>query len=103
MIVALGCRTLSSLTNTYMRFFCTLTDVFWWVADYSRKKCCYPWDKKDLFTYMSTLIKISNHVALILPGELDVSLDQSYTPDFMYDLAPGDTADQVTLFASACC
>ncbi|KAI0312226.1 P-loop containing nucleoside triphosphate hydrolase protein [Amylostereum chailletii] len=32
-----------------------------------RKECCHPFVAGDLFKYMSTLIKISNHLALILP------------------------------------
>ncbi|KZT24961.1 hypothetical protein NEOLEDRAFT_1178730 [Neolentinus lepideus HHB14362 ss-1] len=36
-----------------------------------RKECCYPWDKGVLFKYMSALIKISNHLALILPAPRD--------------------------------
>lgn len=32
-----------------------------------RKKCCHPWDNRTLFQYISTLIKISNHLALIVP------------------------------------
>ncbi|KAL6308864.1 P-loop containing nucleoside triphosphate hydrolase protein [Sparassis latifolia] len=39
----------------------------------SRKKCCHPFDKGDLFKYMSTLIKISNHLALILPSPTDTA------------------------------
>ena len=37
-----------------------------------RKTCCHPYEKGDLFKYISTLIKISNHLALILPGESNV-------------------------------
>ncbi|KAM5538879.1 hypothetical protein V8D89_007601 [Ganoderma adspersum] len=36
-----------------------------------RKKCCHPVHQGDLFKYMSTLIKISNHLALILPSPSD--------------------------------
>ncbi|OCH88939.1 hypothetical protein OBBRIDRAFT_779245 [Obba rivulosa] len=36
-----------------------------------RRKCCHPFDKGDLFKYMSTLIKIANHLALILPAPTD--------------------------------
>ncbi|PCH43012.1 hypothetical protein WOLCODRAFT_144325 [Wolfiporia cocos MD-104 SS10] len=36
-----------------------------------RKKCCYPIEKGDLFKYLITLIKISNHLALILPSPSD--------------------------------
>ncbi|TFK47224.1 hypothetical protein OE88DRAFT_1666566 [Heliocybe sulcata] len=36
-----------------------------------RKDCCYPWDKAALFKYMSALIKISNHLALVLPAPKD--------------------------------
>jgi hypothetical protein len=34
-----------------------------------RKECCHPFVAGDLFKYMSALIKVSNHMALILPGE----------------------------------
>ncbi|KAI0772497.1 P-loop containing nucleoside triphosphate hydrolase protein [Trametes elegans] len=33
-----------------------------------RKQCCHPVKPGDLFKYMSMLIKISNHLALILPS-----------------------------------
>ncbi|KAA1466811.1 hypothetical protein DENSPDRAFT_831699 [Dentipellis sp. KUC8613] len=36
-----------------------------------RKECCHPFKTGDLFKYMSTLIKISNHLALILPAPTD--------------------------------
>ncbi|KAH9893907.1 P-loop containing nucleoside triphosphate hydrolase protein [Cubamyces lactineus] len=36
-----------------------------------RKKCCHLVHPGDLFKYMSTLIKISNHLALILPSPTD--------------------------------
>ncbi|OSD03707.1 hypothetical protein PYCCODRAFT_1490777 [Trametes coccinea BRFM310] len=36
-----------------------------------RRKCCHPVHPGDLFKYMSTLIKISNHLALILPSPMD--------------------------------
>lgn len=35
-----------------------------------RKECCHPFAMGDLFRYMSALIKVSNHLALILPGAL---------------------------------
>lgn len=38
-------------------------------SSYRRKKCCHPVHPGDLFKYMSTLIKIANHLALILPGQ----------------------------------
>ncbi|KAJ3532277.1 hypothetical protein NM688_g7446 [Phlebia brevispora] len=37
----------------------------------TRKNCCHPYEKGALFRYMSTLIKISNHLALILPAPGD--------------------------------
>jgi hypothetical protein len=37
--------------------------------DPRRKECCHPLDPGDLFKYMSALIKVSNHLALILPGK----------------------------------
>ncbi|KZV71733.1 hypothetical protein PENSPDRAFT_675209 [Peniophora sp. CONT] len=36
-----------------------------------RSQCCHPWAKEDLFRYMSILISISNHLALILPAPTD--------------------------------
>lgn len=36
-----------------------------------RKDCCHPFKAGDLFKYMSTLIKISNHLVLILPSPKD--------------------------------
>lgn len=38
---------------------------------YRRKDCCHPFRAGDLFKYMSTLIKISNHLVLILPSPKD--------------------------------
>ncbi|TFY76961.1 hypothetical protein EWM64_g7051 [Hericium alpestre] len=35
------------------------------------RKCCHKFKAGDLFKYMSTLIKISNHLALILPAPTD--------------------------------
>ena len=37
--------------------------------DSRRKECCHPMVPGDLFKYMSALIKVSNHLALILPSE----------------------------------
>lgn len=34
-----------------------------------RKSCCHPFIAGDVFRYMSVLIKLSNHLGLILPGE----------------------------------
>ncbi|EKM76213.1 hypothetical protein AGABI1DRAFT_63554, partial [Agaricus bisporus var. burnettii JB137-S8] len=34
----------------------------------ARKSCCHPFVPGDVFRYMSILIKLSNHLALILPG-----------------------------------
>ena len=46
------------------------TSACWLVfANDRRKKCCHKFKAGDLFKYMSALIKISNHLALILPGE----------------------------------
>ncbi|KAH9922295.1 P-loop containing nucleoside triphosphate hydrolase protein [Epithele typhae] len=39
----------------------------------ARKKCCHPVHPGDLFKYMSTLIKISNHLVLILPAPTDTT------------------------------
>ncbi|KAJ2911902.1 hypothetical protein MD484_g8516, partial [Candolleomyces efflorescens] len=37
----------------------------------SRKTCCHPFVAGDLFKFMSVLIKLSNHLGLILPGPKD--------------------------------
>ncbi|KAI0789173.1 P-loop containing nucleoside triphosphate hydrolase protein [Abortiporus biennis] len=36
-----------------------------------RGKCCHPYEKGDLFKYITTLIKVSNHLALILSAPND--------------------------------
>jgi len=36
-----------------------------------RKRCCHPYDASDMLSYMSVLIKISNHLLLILPAPTD--------------------------------
>ncbi|TFY62320.1 hypothetical protein EVJ58_g3937 [Rhodofomes roseus] len=36
-----------------------------------RCKCHYPFDKGDLFRYLTVLIRVSNHLALILPSPTD--------------------------------
>lgn len=41
---------------------------------YRRKDCCYHIEKGGVLKYMSILIKISNHLALILPGIVDGSV-----------------------------
>ncbi|KAH9953604.1 P-loop containing nucleoside triphosphate hydrolase protein [Russula dissimulans] len=40
-------------------------------CDLRRKECCHPFAAGDLFKYMSALIKVSNHLALILPAPTD--------------------------------
>lgn len=52
---------LTSLTNF------THTFLNWILIGIRRGRCCHPYEKGDLFKYMTTLIKISNHLALILP------------------------------------
>ncbi|KZP30044.1 hypothetical protein FIBSPDRAFT_884345 [Athelia psychrophila] len=37
----------------------------------SRMRCCHPFDAGDMLSYMSVLIKISNHLILILPAPDD--------------------------------
>lgn len=61
-----------------------------------RNKCCYPFNKGDLFKYLTTLIKISNHLALILPCKLFLFHALLMSCRLWYCLsAPSDTADQV--------
>ncbi|RDX43671.1 hypothetical protein OH76DRAFT_1544375 [Lentinus brumalis] len=55
----------------------------------SRKKCCHPVHPGDLFKYMSTLIKISNHLALILPSPTDTT-DQTARNRELSKLAFGE-------------
>ncbi|KIK94177.1 hypothetical protein PAXRUDRAFT_784462 [Paxillus rubicundulus Ve08.2h10] len=42
-----------------------------------RKDCCYPFGKGDILKFMSILIKISNHLALILPGDTILIINQT--------------------------
>ncbi|KAI0742679.1 P-loop containing nucleoside triphosphate hydrolase protein [Daedaleopsis nitida] len=58
----------------------------------ARKKCCHPVHPGDLFKYMSTLIKISNHLALILPSPSD-SVDQTARNRELASLAFGAGSD----------
>ncbi|KAJ7072771.1 RAD26-like SNF2 family DNA-dependent ATPase [Mycena amicta] len=37
-------------------------------SEESRSKCCHPFDKSVIFKFLSLLIKLSNHLGLILPG-----------------------------------
>ncbi|CAA7262618.1 unnamed protein product [Cyclocybe aegerita] len=39
----------------------------------SRKSCCHPFVVGDVFKFMSILIKLSNHLGLILPGPSDTA------------------------------
>jgi hypothetical protein len=39
----------------------------------SRHNCHYKMDLADVFRYMATFIKISNHLALILPGTYSIT------------------------------
>ncbi|KAJ3546730.1 hypothetical protein NMY22_g1941 [Coprinellus aureogranulatus] len=34
-----------------------------------RKDCCHPFDSRDVFRFMSILIKLSNHLALVIPNK----------------------------------
>lgn len=43
-------------------------------ATISLKECHYQYDASDMLSYMSVLIKISNHLLLILPCELWFSM-----------------------------
>ncbi|CAL1697934.1 unnamed protein product [Somion occarium] len=38
-----------------------------------RKDCCHPYEKGALFKFVSALIKVSNHLALVLPSPSDSS------------------------------
>ncbi|KAI0030843.1 P-loop containing nucleoside triphosphate hydrolase protein [Vararia minispora EC-137] len=54
-----------------------------------RKACCHKVDAGDLFKYMSTLIKISNHLALILPSPADTP-EQTARNRELAEIAFGD-------------
>ncbi|KAH6911979.1 P-loop containing nucleoside triphosphate hydrolase protein [Coprinopsis sp. MPI-PUGE-AT-0042] len=43
----------------------------------TRKECCHPFQVANVFKYMSILIKLSNHLCLILPGSPDDTLEQA--------------------------
>ncbi|KIJ61227.1 hypothetical protein HYDPIDRAFT_97032 [Hydnomerulius pinastri MD-312] len=56
-----------------------------------RKDCCHPSEKGDVLKYMSILIKISNHLALILPAPND-SPEQTLRHRELAEVAfPGST------------
>ncbi|KAF9558521.1 hypothetical protein CPC08DRAFT_557075 [Agrocybe pediades] len=42
----------------------------------ARQKCCHPFVVGDVFKFMSILLKLSNHLALILPGNPNDSPEQ---------------------------
>lgn len=66
-----------------------------------RKKCCHPVHPGDLFKYMSTLIKIANHLALILPGQ-SLRLIRGTVANYLLQIAPTDTIDQVRRPSKLC-
>ncbi|TFK17535.1 hypothetical protein FA15DRAFT_604879 [Coprinopsis marcescibilis] len=45
----------------------------------SSKTCCHPFEAAHVFKYMSILIKLSNHLVLILPGGPKDTADQTAT------------------------
>jgi len=47
-----------------------MRDGVWLMASCRRKDCCHSFEKGDVLKHMSILIKISNHLGLILPGNL---------------------------------
>ncbi|TCD62825.1 hypothetical protein EIP91_006366 [Steccherinum ochraceum] len=53
-----------------------------------RKQCCHKPGKGDLFRYLTTLIKVSNHLALILPSPTD-NAEQTVRNRELSDLAFG--------------
>jgi hypothetical protein len=53
---------------------------------YRRKDCCHPIEKGGVLKYMSILIKISNHLALILPGIVDGSVARYQINAHIYKL-----------------
>lgn len=53
----------------------------WSEVLYSRKNCCRQFVAGDVFRYMSILIKLSNHLALILPGR---SCVKCFSPSLLF-------------------
>ncbi|KAH7092834.1 P-loop containing nucleoside triphosphate hydrolase protein [Auriculariales sp. MPI-PUGE-AT-0066] len=41
-----------------------------------RGKCCHPFNKEDLFRFMDAILKISNHLVLILPDGKNLTKEQ---------------------------
>src|SRR5882762_4455355 len=60
-----------------------------------RKRCCHPYDPGVMLSYMSVLIKISNHLLLILPGEQHLRIAVAFSADIRQSAAPTDTPEQV--------
>jgi len=62
--------------------------------DRRRKSCCHPFIAGDVFKFMSILIKLSNHLGLILPGEKLQPLSFLGILTKLFK-GPNDTPDQV--------
>jgi hypothetical protein len=59
----------TSPSKSYIHARLSVVNVLTMMAFVRRKECCHPFDAKDMFKFMTILIKISNHLALIMPGE----------------------------------
>ena len=59
------------------------------------KNCCHPFVAGDVFRFMSILIKLSNHLGLILPGAHAVVIDRDVSN--CDGIGPTDTPEQVIL------
>ncbi|KAI0299056.1 P-loop containing nucleoside triphosphate hydrolase protein [Multifurca ochricompacta] len=57
-----------------------------------RKECCHPFAIGDLFKYMSALIKVSNHLALILPAHTDTPEQTTRNRELTEVAFPGGSA-----------
>lgn len=85
-----------------VRFCCCRISLTESNSPFSRKTCCHPFVPGDVFKYMSILIKLSNHLGLILPCLSLISLFP--IPHISYTLisAPDDSAEQVRHLISIC-
>lgn len=73
-----------------------------YVLERRRRNCCHKVDKGDLFKYMSALIKISNHLALILPCTCQFKMSQRVLSDCFIDSSHGFTGTSGSLRMIIC-
>ena len=77
----------------------------WLTVSCRRKECCHSFEKGDVLKHMSILIKISNHLGLILPGD-SIGMSHNLFLTLLHFAAPSDTTEQVSILCTShypCC